>query len=336
MLPCRALFSWLIVIALLAAGPVVHASEAPAAAGPAPAKAKPGAMVAPMEEADALQRLRERLAERLGATKGPGARHVVRVVNRPHVEPAEPVPVPPRRVRAVATPKAAAEGGVAHWGYSGDGGPKTWGAMRPEFAKCGNGTRQSPIDIRGGFVVDLEPVQFDYKASAFRVLDNGHTLQVNLDGGNSIVAQGQRYLLQQFHFHHPAEERIDGRGFDMSLHLVHRDEQGRLAVVALLLERSSAAQPVVQAVWNNLPLEQGEEIGTRAVVDLNHLLPADRGYYTYMGSLTTPPCTEGVLWMVMRQPVSVTPEQVALFARLYPMNARPVQQAAGRIIKQSN
>ena len=106
-------------------------------------------------------------------------------------------------------------------------------------------------------------------------------------------------------------------------------------MVGLLLDRGGP-QPVVQTVWNNLPLEKGDEVSTRAVIDLNHLLPPDRGYYTYMGSLTTPPCSEGVLWMVMRQPVPVSPEQIDIFARLYPMNARPVQQAAGRMIKQSN
>ena len=139
---------------------------------------------------------------------------------------------------------------------------------------------------------------------------------------------------QQFHFHRPSEERIDGRGFDMVAHLVHKDLEGRLAVVAVLLERGSA-QPVVQAVWNNLPLEKGEELAARAPLDLNALLPVERRYVTYMGSLTTPPCSEGVLWLVMKQPVPVSAEQIAVFARLYPMNARPIQAASGRMIKES-
>ena len=167
------------------------------------------------------------------------------------------------------------------------------------------------------------------------MIDNGHTVQVNIDPGNAIVIAGRRWDLVQFHFHRPGEERIDGKAFEMSLHLVHKDADGRLAVVGLLLERGTA-QAVVQTVWNNLPLEKDDEVSTRAVLDLNHLLPPDRGYYTYMGSLTTPPCTEGVLWMVMRQPVPLSAEQIDIFARLYPMNARPVQQASGRMIKQSN
>jgi carbonic anhydrase len=160
-------------------------------------------------------------------------------------------------------------------------------------------------------------------------------VQVNLGQGNAIEVQGRRYDLVQFHFHRPSEERIDGRQFDMVAHLVHKDPEGRLAVVAVLLDRGSA-HAVVQQVWNNLPLEKGEQLDARTPIDLSALLPADRRYYTYMGSLTTPPCSEGVLWMVMKTPVPVSAEQVDIFAHLYPMNARPVQRVAGRLIKESN
>jgi carbonic anhydrase len=204
--------------------------------------------------------------------------------------------------------------------------------MKPEFATCSSGKRQSPIDIRDGISVQLDPVQFDYKPSNFRVIDNGHTVQVNVAAGNSIEVMGRRFELVQFHFHRPSEERINGRQFDMVAHLVHKDLEGKLAVVAVLLDRGSV-QPIVQTVWNNLPLEKGEELPAKALLDLNNLLPSERGYFTYMGSLTTPPCSEGVLWMVMRNPVSISPEQIGIFARLYPMNARPIQSAGGRLIK---
>ncbi len=224
---------------------------------------------------------------------------------------------------------------AAHWAYEGAAGPSAWGRLKPEFAACSTGKRQSPIDIREGMKLELEPVQFTYLPSAVRVIDNGHTVQVNVAGGNFIEVMGRRYELLQFHFHRPSEERIDGRQFDMVAHLVHRDPEGRLAVIAVLLGRGSA-QPLIQTVWNNLPLEKGEEQSVRPLLDLTALLPPDRSYYTYMGSLTTPPCTEGVLWMVMKTPVSVSPEQIAIFSRLYPMNARPVQSLAGRLIKESN
>jgi carbonic anhydrase len=296
---------------------------------------------APTDEVDPLERLRERLAEKLGATRPPEhpSPNLLRVENKPGAEPTKaaatsPAP-PPRRTAGKKTEPAAGHAdGHAGWGYTGPAGPQTWGGLKPEFTLCGNGKRQSPIDIRDGIAVDLEPVQFDYRASSFRVIDNGHTVQVNLAAGNFIHVGGRRWELQQFHFHRPSEERIDGRQFDMVAHLVHKDMEGRLAVVAVLLDRGSI-QPIVQTVWNNLPLEKNEEVASRDTLDLNHLLPPDRRYYTYMGSLTTPPCSEGVLWMVMRQPVQVTQGQLDIFARLYPMNARPLQQAAGRLIKQS-
>lgn len=234
----------------------------------------------------------------------------------------------------------AASGGAAldphghevHWAYSGATGPENWGQLKPEFRQCMLGKRQSPIDIRDGIPVELDPIAFDYRPTAFRVIDNGHTVQVNVDAGNGITVSGRRYELVQFHFHRPSEERINGRQFDMSAHLVHKDPEGRLAVVAVLLN-AGPANPVVQQVWNNLPLEKSLEQAAMQPIDLNRLLPEARHYYTYMGSLTTPPCSEGVLWLVMKQPAGVSREQVQVFSRLYPMNARPVQAASGRLIK---
>ncbi len=218
------------------------------------------------------------------------------------------------------------------WSYEGAGGPERWASLKPEYAKCGNGTRQSPIDIRDGISVQLDPVQFDYKSSGFGVLDTGRTVQVNVGSGNFIEVTGRRYELVRFDFQRPSEERINGRQFDMGVHLVHKDAEGRTAVVAVLLDRG-AEQPVVQTVWNNLPLEKHDEQAAQSGIDLSSLLPSDRRYFTYMGSMTTPPCQEGVLWMVMKQPVSISTEQLAIFSRLYPMNARPVQSASGRLIK---
>ncbi|MEY8689956.1 MAG: carbonic anhydrase, partial [Leptothrix sp. (in: b-proteobacteria)] len=222
-----------------------------------------------------------------------------------------------------------------HWSYAGETGPAHWAELKPSFATCASGQRQSPIDIRDGFQVDLAPIKFDYRPTGFNVIDNGHTVQVNFGFGNTIETAGRRFDLVQFHFHRPSEERINGRAFDMVMHLVHKDQDGRLAVVAVLIQQG-AAHPAVQAVWNSLPLEKNVEQSSPVPLDPSLLLPEDRRYYTYMGSLTTPPCSEGVLWMVLKQPVTVSPEQVALFARLYPMNARPIQAGAGRMIKESN
>ncbi len=235
----------------------------------------------------------------------------------------------------VTTTPLAAPGNGPHWAYEGDAGPADWATLAPDFALCGSGNRQSPIDIREGIKVDLEPINFEYRDSAFRVIDNGHTVQVNMGSGNAIRVMGKRFNLVQFHFHHPAEELIDGHAAEMVVHLVHKDADGKLAVIAVLLE-AGQAQPEIQNVWNNLPLERNEEVHATSRLNVLNLLPEDRRYYTYMGSLTTPPCTEGVLWMVMKTPVQVSAEQIALFSRLYPMNARPVQATAGRMIKESN
>jgi len=232
------------------------------------------------------------------------------------------------------TAKAAPKGAKAHWGYAGEGAPDRWGELGPENRLCAIGTRQTPIDIRDTLKVDLEPIQFEYRASSFSVIDTGHSIQVNVEPGNFLSLGQRRYELQQFHFHKPGEERINGRGYELSAHLVHKDDAGRLAVLALLMERGSD-QAQVQQVLNHLPLEKHEASVGSAPMELAQLLPAERGYYTFMGSLTTPPCSENVLWLVMRQPLTVGAQQLGIFAKLYPMNARPVQPAGGRIVKES-
>jgi carbonic anhydrase len=239
-------------------------------------------------------------------------------------------PAPPHAPAARAAPRLP----PASWAYEGEGGPEAWGRLQPGYATCATGQRQSPIDIQGGIAVELETIVFEYQPGAFRVIDTGHTVQVNVAPGNFLSVGGRRYELQQFHFHRPSEERIDGRQFAMGVHFVHRSADGRLAELAVLLDEGPA-QPVVQLVWNNLPLEKHEEQAAPMPLDPGALLPADRRYATYMGSQTTPPCSEGVLWLVMKQPVTLSAEQAAIFARLYPMNARPVQLAHGRLIKES-
>jgi carbonic anhydrase len=300
---------------------------------------------------DPLERLRQRLAERLSGAKSAG----LPVSNDVRLVVKTPPPVAPKKAphrvatnaatnaathaathaATKATPATDVHGsGQTHWSYEGEGGPQSWSQLKPDYSLCSSGQRQSPIDIRGGLAVELDPVRFDYQASRFAVVDNGHTVQVNLAPGNAVEVAGKRFELVQFHFHRPSEERINGKQFEMSLHLVHKDEQGRLAVVALLFDKG-AKQMALQKVWNNLPLEKNQEAAARTPLELLDLLPDDRGYFTYMGSLTTPPCSEGVQWIVMRQPIAASAEQIELFARLYPMNARPLQAASGRRIMQS-
>ena len=247
----------------------------------------------------------------------------------------------PRRAPVATRSRLVEQPGVAvmqhhdlDWSYEGEGSPANWGKLKGEFATCATGRRQSPIDIREGIRVDLEPIQFDYKRTQFRVVDNGHTIQVNVGEGSTISILNRIYQLRQFHFHRPAEERINGKAFDMVIHLEHRDDQGKIAMVAVLLEKG-AENPLIQTLWNNMPLEVNQDVIPSIAIDLNGLLPENRGYYTYMGSMTTPPCTEDVLWMVFKQPLPVSAEQVGIFSRLYKNNARPIQPANSRLIKEN-
>ena len=246
---------------------------------------------------------------------------------------------PVRRTASRAARQGQARGNAdrvpspVHWGYSGSSGPEHWHRLDSGFKLCGSGRRQSPIDIRNGIRVDLEPIRFNYRPVSFHIVDNGHTIEAKVSSGSMSVA-GKTYDLFNIHFHRPSEEVINGRRFDLSAHLVHKSDDGALAVVAVLMEKGPE-NPFVQTLWNHLPLEKNIVVGVaNTLIDPASFLPVDRNYYTYMGSLTTPPCTEGVLWLVLKEPVPVSQEQIDIFTRFYPANARPVQPAFGRVIKE--
>jgi carbonic anhydrase len=228
--------------------------------------------------------------------------------------------------------ESAAEG--KHWSYVEHGGPAEWGELDKDFATCKVGKHQSPIDIHGAKAADLPAIKFDYKPSPLNVIDNGHTIQVNYAAGSSIDVGGKRYELAQFHFHKPSEEKINGKSHAMVIHLVHKDAEGKLAVVAVLLDKGGAASATIDTIWKNLPKEKEKEAAVANVtIDAANLLPADRGYYTFEGSLTTPPCSEGVKWLVLKTPVKIADDEVAAFGKIYPANARPTQPINGRAIQ---
>jgi carbonic anhydrase len=239
---------------------------------------------------------------------------------------------------ALAASSACAAHAGPHWGYGGEAGPAHWAAMEPEFKACGLGHEQSPIDIQSDAAqkATLPAIEFAYKPSPLKIIDNGHSIQVNVAPGSSISVGGHRYELVQFHFHKPSEEAINGKRSDMVAHLVHRDSEGHLAVVAVLLEQG-AINPMVATLWNNLPSHKEVETSPAGVtIDAAQLLPASHAYYTFNGSLTTPPCSEGVMWFVLKNPATLSTSEIDRFARVYPMNARPVQPLNGRVIKTSD
>jgi carbonic anhydrase len=223
----------------------------------------------------------------------------------------------------------------AHWEYEGKTGAKKWGKLSADYAVCGTGQRQSPIDIRETIGADLPPIRFTYKAAPLSIIDNGHTVQVNLPDTGAISVDGEDYELLQLHFHKPSEERINGQTYPMVVHLVHKSKAGDLAVVAVMLQAGKENR-LIRTLWNNLPLEQNKPIEKSAIkIDPTQLLPEKRNYFTYMGSLTTPPCSEGVLWLVLKTPVQVSKEQITGFGRIYKNNARPIQSRSNRVIKES-
>ncbi|HEY1731343.1 MAG TPA: carbonic anhydrase [Terriglobales bacterium] len=225
---------------------------------------------------------------------------------------------------------------AAHeWGYAGADGPSHWGDLNPNFAPCKVGHRQSPIDIRNAKTADLPPIEFSYKPSPLDIIDNGHTIMIKYAPGSFIRVGGKQYELKQFHFHKPSEEKINGKSYDMVVHMVHADKDGNLAVVAVLLQKGADNQ-LASELWSNLPAEkEKEEVHDDILIDLDQLLPAQKGYYTFDGSLTTPPCSEGVTWFVMKQPVTVSEKGMSQFERVYRDDARPTQPVYDREILQT-
>jgi carbonic anhydrase len=220
-----------------------------------------------------------------------------------------------------------------HWSYEGDTGPEHWGTLSPDFAACAKGVEQSPIDIPTTAPLNPADISFTYRPSAVNLFNNGHTIQVNYDPGSAITLNGVRYDLIQFHFHAASEHAIGGQHDPMEIHFVHRNAQGGFAVVGVLLKsgrENAAYAPVLQ----NLPAQASQPAPVAgASVDANQLLPAQRSYWRYNGSLTTPPCTEGVTWLVMNTPVEVSDAQIAAFTTIFRNNERPVQPLHARTFR---
>jgi carbonic anhydrase len=250
----------------------------------------------------------------------------------------------------VSTKPAEKELHAHQWSYfDGPGGPDNWGNLGKENLACLKGKSQSPININVDRAVkaELNPIEFIYRASPLSIIDDGHTIMVNYGEGSNLMVDGRQYRLVQFHFHKPSEEAINGERTDMVAHLVHQHHEGSIAVVAVLMSTVKPASSrkywwgddavkenaFINTLWNNVPLAKGKTEMPGVMIDVNQLLPADRNYFTYVGSLTEPPCTENVLWLVLKSPIYVNEEQVKNFDRMYPMNARPLQPKGDRLVK---
>lgn len=223
------------------------------------------------------------------------------------------------------------EGHGTHWGYSGDIGPANWVKLKPEFSAC-SGKNQSPINVSGLIEAQLPPLKFDYKQGGSEVVNNGHAIQVNYDAGSAIEADGIRFELKQFHFHSPSENQINGKSFPLEAHLVHADKDGNLAVVSVMFDEGKE-NPAVAKAWSQMPKSEGGKNTLPVKLSATALLPGSHDYYRYNGSLTTPPCSEGVRWFVMKKPLTVSKQQVETFTRTLGFaNNRPVQAINARPI----
>lgn len=224
---------------------------------------------------------------------------------------------------------SAAGAGKTHWTYSGEHGAEHWATLSAEFGACG-GQNQSPIDLTGFITAELAPIVFNYQAAGHEVLNNGHTVQVNYKTGSSSVVDGIQFELIQFHFHAPSENHIDGQSFPMEAHLVHADRDGNLAVVSVMF-REGAENAALHVAWSQMPKHAGDKHALSTLASAEALLPKDRDTYRFNGSLTTPPCSEGVRWLVMKQAVTASTQQISAFVDvLHESNNRPIQPTNAR------
>lgn len=236
---------------------------------------------------------------------------------------------------AVSICASAGDHHDAHWTYEGRNGAEHWGDMQKEFAACKLSKEQSPINIEVAKTqkAKLAPIAFSYAAGAAEIVNNGHTIQVNLPAGGSIKLGQDEYQLLQFHFHTPSEEKINGKNYPLVAHFVHKNGDGKLAVVAVLMKEGKE-NAALKSVFAGLPAKEGDKTAL-AMLNPAEVLPATQAYYSFMGSLTTPPCSDDVRWQVLQQPVEVSKQQIAAFRALYKMNARPVQPLNGRVVQAS-
>jgi len=244
--------------------------------------------------------------------------------------------------RAAQAPAPAHPAHAPHWSYEGAEDPSHWAALAPGFALCGSGHQQSPIDIVTAAATPLPAGAAGFEAARLEtadtravpvdVVNNGHTIQVDAVGSDALVIGNERYVLQQFHFHTPSEHTVDGRSYPLEVHFVHRTAGGKLAVVGMLFEEGKE-NAALTPFWSRLPKSAGPPVDLgKGGVDIRQILPARLDVYRYAGSLTTPPCSEGVNWLVLKEHSTASSAQIEAFRALMRHDNRPVQPVNGRAV----
>ncbi len=220
----------------------------------------------------------------------------------------------------------------SHWGYTGHNTPDTWGHLSEKYRECGVGANQSPINITHSLHAHLPPLAPHYAGRSKNIVDNGHTVQVNMEPGNTFKIDGDTFELKQFHFHSPSENHINGQSFPLEAHFVNLDKKGNIAVIAVMFKEGKANK-ALEKVWAKIPGKEGESNTLKLAGIANAIMPKNKHYYRFNGSLTTPPCTEGVRWFVLKTPVTVSKEQVEKFHHLmHHNNNRPIQPMDARVV----
>ena len=221
--------------------------------------------------------------------------------------------------------QSPATGAHDSWSYHGATGPANWGHLKKAYAVCSNGREQSPIDLPATTSSHLPALRLDYRAATARIVNNGHTVQANFSGSERLFVGDDVYRLTQLHYHSPSEHEVNGVASPLEVHLVHADAKGHLAVVGVLFDEGKVPNAAIAALLAG--------VGASHSLDPALLLPADHAYVTYAGSLTTPPCSEGVRWLVMEQHVTASAAQIAALRKIIADNARPIQPLNGRAVK---
>jgi carbonic anhydrase len=232
----------------------------------------------------------------------------------------------------LCTPGFAADG--PHWSYEGNSGPTKWGDLDATSKTCAVGAQQSPINIVAPVKSQLPPLKLNWAKGADTIVNNGHTIQLNFAEGSTLSVGDMKYRLVQVHFHRPSEHMVAGKSFPMEAHFVHRADSGALAVVGVLMS-TGKANAAFAKVAATMPAKEGPAVKADAGFNPNDMLPRKLSHFRYPGSLTTPPCAETVEWLLLTNPITVAESDVAAFAKLYPLNARPVQPDNRRYVLQS-
>jgi carbonic anhydrase len=231
--------------------------------------------------------------------------------------------------------RAGLAASAAHWSYQGADGPDHWGKIDAASKVCATGSQQSPIDIVNPIKAQLPPIKIAWHDRCETIVNNGHTIQLEVVPGSTLSLNSDSYTLLQFHFHHPSEHMIAGKPFAMEAHFVHQNGAGNLAVLGVMMKEGSS-NAVFKKIAETMPKQAGPPVKADKTIDPHALIPSERGYYTYEGSLTTPPCSQTVTWLLLRESIQVAKDDIDAFAKVFPMNARPLQDENRRFVLMSS